>query len=227
MPAEWIVAFLLGLLSSTHCLGMCGGIAGALTFSLSPEVRDNPRWLMAFNLAYNLGRVTSYVIAGTLVAASAGWLLGILGTPHRLVMGTLGMLFLVAVGLHIAGWFPRFSRIERLGRPLWRRLEPLGRRLLPVRRLPQAWGFGLVWGWLPCGLVYSALLYGLTTESALRGGLFMLFFGLGTLPMLFTVGVMASRVAATLRHPVIRRLAGLAIIALAPVPLLITQWGMS
>lgn len=227
MPAEWIVAFLLGLLSSTHCLGMCGGIAGALTFSLSPEVRDNPRWLMAFNLAYNLGRVTSYVIAGTLVAASAGWLLGILGTPHRLVMGTLGMLFLVSVGLHIAGWFPRFSRIERVGRPLWRRLEPLGRRLLPVHRLPQAWGFGLVWGWLPCGLVYSALLYGLTTESALRGGLFMLFFGLGTLPMLFTVGVMASRVAATLRQPVVRRLAGVAIILLAPVPLLITRGGMS
>src|SRR5690554_6245655 len=121
MPAEWAVAFLLGLLSSTHCLGMCGGIAGALTFSLSPEVRRQPRWLMAFNLAYNLGRITSYVVAGVLVAASAGWLMGLVGTPDRLVMGSLGMLFLVAVGLHIAGWFPRFSRIERLGRPLWRR----------------------------------------------------------------------------------------------------------
>ncbi len=227
MPAEWTVAFLLGLLSSTHCLGMCGGIAGALTFGLGAQIRQRASWLMAFNLAYNSGRITSYAAAGALVAAGAGWLGGWMDTPNRLVMSTLGALFLVAVGLHIAGWFPRFSRIESLGRPLWRRLEPHGRRLLPVQRLPQAWLFGLIWGWLPCGLVYSALLYSLTTESAWHGGLFMLFFGLGTLPMLFTVGVMASRVAAALRRPYVRRAAGLMIVALAPVPAWLTQGGVA
>lgn len=225
MPAEWTIAFLLGLLSSTHCLGMCGGIAGALSFSLAPEVRARPRGLMAFNLAYNAGRISSYLVAGALVAASAGALAGIVGVANRPLMALLGATFLVAVGLYIAGWFPRFARIEALGRPLWRYLEPLGRRLLPVGRVPQAYAFGLVWGWLPCGLVYSALLYSLTTEDAWRGASFMLFFGLGTMPMLFTVGVMASGAAAKLRSPRLRRLAGATIVMLAPVPLILTHWG--
>lgn len=225
MPAEWTIAFLLGLLSSTHCLGMCGGIAGALTFSLAPEVRARPRRLMGFNLTYNAGRISSYLLAGALVAGSAGMLSGAVGATHRPLMTLLGAGFLVAVGLYIGGWFPRFARIEAVGRPLWRYLEPLGRRLLPVQRLYQAYGFGLVWGWLPCGLVYSALVYSLTTEDALRGALFMLFFGLGTMPMLFTVGVMASSAAATLRAPATRRLAGLIIIVLAPVPPMLTHWG--
>ncbi|MBA2778027.1 sulfite exporter TauE/SafE family protein [Billgrantia kenyensis] len=225
MPAEWSIAFLLGLLSSTHCLGMCGGIAGALTFSLSPEVRARPRWLTTFNLTYNAGRISSYLVAGALVAGSAGVLSSTVGTANRPLMAVLGAAFLIAVGLYIAGWFPRFARIEALGRPLWQYLEPMGRRLLPVRRLYQAYGFGLIWGWLPCGLVYSALLYSLTTEVAWRGALFMLFFGLGTMPMLFTVGVMASSTAARLRSPFVRRLAGLVIIMLAPVPTILTHWG--
>ncbi len=225
MPAEWAVAFVLGLVSSTHCLGMCGGIAGALTYSLTPQLREQPRRFLAFNLAYNLGRVTSYMAAGALVAAGAGLLTAVAGGQNRLFMSLLGAAFLVAVGFHIAGWFPRFARVESLGRPIWRQLEPLGRRLLPVRRLPQAYGFGLVWGWLPCGLVYSALVYSLSTEDALRGALFMGFFGLGTLPMLLTVGVMASTVAGLLRRRAVRQAAGLCVILLAPVPLLISQWG--
>ncbi|HSH47670.1 MAG TPA: sulfite exporter TauE/SafE family protein [Halomonas sp.] len=219
MPTEWSVAFLLGLFSSTHCLGMCGGIAGALTFSLSPTVRERSAWLAAFNLAYNAGRISSYMAAGALVAGGANVLATTLGQPHPQLMSVLGTAFLVIVGLHIAGWFPRLARIETLGRPLWRRLEPLGRRLLPVTRLPQAYAFGLVWGWLPCGLVYAALAYSLTTKTAWHGALFMGFFGLGTLPMLFTVGVMASQVVPRLRTPAMRRLAGLAIIALAALPL--------
>ncbi|MCC5858653.1 MAG: sulfite exporter TauE/SafE family protein [Ectothiorhodospiraceae bacterium] len=225
MPAEWAVAFVLGLVSSTHCLGMCGGIAGALTYSLNPRLRQQPGRFMVFNLAYNLGRVSSYMAAGAIIAAGTGMLTGLAGAHNRLAMQVIGATFLVAVGLHIGGWFPRFARVESLGRPLWRRLEPLGRRLLPVQRLPQAFGFGLVWGWLPCGLVYSALIYSLSTEQALRGALFMGFFGLGTLPMLLTVGVMASGVAAVLRRPGVRRAAGLCVILLAPLPLLVSYWG--
>lgn len=225
MPAEWAVAFILGLVSSTHCLGMCGGIAGALTYSLSPEVRRQAARFMVFNLAYNLGRITSYVAAGMIVAAGAGALTGLAGAHNRMFMGLLGAGFLVAVGLHIGGWFPRFAQVEHLGRPIWRTLEPLGRRLLPVRHLPHAYGFGLIWGWLPCGLVYSALVYSLSTENALRGALFMGFFGLGTMPMLLTVGVMASSVASLLRRSWVRRAAGLCVVVLAPLPLIVTYWG--
>ena len=220
MPAEWLVAFMLGLLSSTHCLGMCGGIAGSLTFSLSPEIRQRPRQLATFSLAYNLGRISSYVIAGSLAGLSAGLVL-ILAPQSPLLMGFVGTGFLIALGLYIGGWLPHFARLEQIGRPVWRRLEPVGRRLLPVRHPSQAYGFGLVWGWLPCGLVYSALIYSLTTGSASRGALFMLMFGLGTLPMMMTVGVMASRMARLLRHPRTRHMAGILVILLAPLPFIL------
>lgn len=221
MPAEWAIAFAIGLVSSTHCLGMCGGIAGGLTYSLSPAIRQQPHRLLLYKLAYNGGRIGSYMIAGAALAGGAGMLTALAGAQNRLIMATVGAAFLVAVGLHIGGWFPRFARVESLGRPFWRLLEPLGRRLLPVERLYHATAFGLVWGWLPCGLVYSALVYSLTTESVLRGALFMGFFGLGTMPMMLTVGIMASTAAAHLRRPWARRVAGLAIVVLAPVPLFV------
>ncbi len=225
MPAEWTIAFLFGLMSSTHCLGMCGGIAGMLNYSLAPAIRERPARLALFNLSYNAGRLSSYMMAGAAMAAGGGLLAGLAGAVSPLLMSILGTLFLMAVGFHIAGLFPRFARIETLGRPVWRRLEPLGRRLLPVRSMPQAYGFGLVWGWLPCGLVYSALVYSLSTETPVHGALFMLFFGLGTLPMLLTAGVMASSIAAVLRHPLWRRVAGLSIVVLSPVPALARHWG--
>lgn len=219
-----LAAFVFGLLGGAHCIGMCGGIMSALTFAVPPSMRS-PSRLTGLLLGYNLGRIVSYMLAGALVAA-LGTLLTL--TPGmRTALQGFAALMLILMALYIADWWKGLLRVEAVGKRLWRHLEPVGRKLMPVVRIPQAIALGAVWGWLPCGLVYSALLYGLTTESALRGGLFMLFFGLGTLPMLFTVGVMASRVAATLRQPVVRRLAGVAIMLLAPVPLLITRWGMS
>lgn len=225
MVAEWIAAFLIGLVGSTHCLGMCGGIVGALTYSLDPATRES-RWrFLLFKLAYNGGRVTSYMLAGMLVAGGAGILSAAAGATAPMVMSTVGALFLVAVGLHIGGWLPGFARIEAIGRPLWQRLEPLGRRLLPVRKLWQALTFGLVWGWLPCGLVYSALAYSLSTGDALRGALFMGFFGLGTMPALLTIGLVARGIGLRLRQPGIRRAAGVLVVLLAPMPLLMMHGG--
>ena len=216
---DWLTAFLLGVVSSTHCIGMCGGIVGALTYSLAPGIRAK-RWLfVVFSLHYHLGRISSYMLAGALVAGGAGVFQSVAGGGSALVMRTVGAVFLVALGLHIGGWFSRFAWIESMGRPLWRWLEPLGRRLLPVRSLPQAFGFGLVWGWLPCGLVYSALVYSLSTGSAWQGAGVMLFFGLGTVPTLLLVGIMADRMRRVMASPLFRQVAGVAIIALALVPL--------
>lgn len=225
MIAEWIAAFLIGLLGSTHCLGMCGGIVGALTYSLDPATRASPRRFLLFKLAYNGGRIASYMLAGALVAAGAGVVSANAGATAPMVMSTIGALFLVAVGLHIGGWLPGFARVEAIGRPLWQRLEPFGRRLLPVQRPGQALAFGLVWGWLPCGLVYSALAYSLSTGDALRGGLFMGFFGLGTMPALLTLGLVARGAGLRLRHPGVRRVAGILVMLLAPVPVLLMHGG--
>ncbi|TVP53771.1 MAG: sulfite exporter TauE/SafE family protein [Halomonadaceae bacterium] len=221
MVSEWLVAFLLGVVSSTHCLGMCGGITGALTFSLAPEVRASRSKLLFYSFHYHAGRITSYALAGAIAAGGVALLSDIAGAHSQPVMQFIGAAFMVAIGLYIAGWFPRFDRIERLGAPLWRYLEPIGQRVLPVRTLPQAYAFGLVWGWLPCGLVYSALIYSLSTASMAQGMAVMVFFGLGTVPMLLLVALMAERVLRAIRHPHFRRLAGISIIMLASVPIII------
>lgn len=215
---DWTTAFVLGLVSSTHCVGMCGGIVGALTYSLAPEVRQNRGQFVLFSLHYHLGRISSYVLAGALVAGGASVFQDLAGSGSAFVMRAVGAGFLVLLGLYIGGWFPRFAWVESMGRPLWRRLEPIGRRLLPVRSLPQAFGFGLVWGWLPCGLVYSALVYSLSTGSMWQGMGVMLFFGLGTIPTLLLVGFMADRVSRVMSRPLFRQVAGILIIGLALVP---------
>ena len=126
----------------------------------------------------------------------------------QLVLAVLAALFLLALGLYLGGWWAGLARLERLGGRLWRRIEPLGRRLMPPRRPLQAIPLGAVWGWLPCGLVYSVLIWSLSAGSALRGAGLMLAFGLGTLPALLLMGMAAARFAAFTRRPAVRRLAG-------------------
>ncbi|MEQ6885481.1 sulfite exporter TauE/SafE family protein [Salicola sp. Rm-C-2C1-2] len=220
---DWATAFVLGVVSSTHCVGMCGGIVGALTYSLAPEIRGSRSHFVLFSLHYHLGRISSYMLAGALVAGGAAVFQELAGAGSALVMRTVGAMFLVALGVYIGGWFPRFAWIESMGRPLWRWLEPIGRRLLPVRSLPQAFGFGLVWGWLPCGLVYSALVYSLSTGSVWQGMGVMLFFGLGTIPTLLLVGFMAERVSRVMANPLFRQVAGVLIVVLALVPLALVR----
>jgi sulfite exporter TauE/SafE len=209
-------AFVIGLLSTLHCLGMCGGIVGALTFSLPVEIRNRRSRLLAYVSAYNLGRITSYTIAGAIGGGLGSTLLNLLASGHgRVALQYLAAAMMVAIGLYLAGWFPRFAMLERAGLPLWKRLEPLGRRLLPVRSPLQAFLFGLVWGWLPCGLVYSALIWTTTSGSALHGAAFMFLFGAGTLPSVMTAGVMTGWLSRLARTPYIRPAVGVVIIGLA------------
>ena len=215
MPADvtLISAFLVGLLGSTHCLGMCGGIVSALTFGLRPDIRRSPLTLTPYLLAYNVGRITSYAIAGALVGALSGQLFGL--APPMQVRWLVKLVtggFMIALGLYLAGWWPGLQRLEKWGGVLWRRVEPLGRKLLPVDRPLKALGFGLVWGWLPCGMVYAALAWALASGSALHGAALMIAFGLGTLPMLLTIGVAAEWLKDFVRNPWVRRAAGLSVL---------------
>jgi sulfite exporter TauE/SafE len=207
-------AFLVGLLGSTHCLGMCGGIVSALTFGLKDDIRRRPWSLVPYLLTYNTGRVTSYVVAGSLLGALGAQAIHLAPSAQvslivRLVTGG----FMVALGLYLSGWWPGLRRLERWGGILWRRIEPLGRRLLPVDHPLKALAFGLVWGWLPCGMVYAMLAWALTSGGAGRGASLMLAFGLGTLPMLFAIGATAEWLKDFVRHPWVRRSAGILIIA--------------
>lgn len=214
--SSYLIAFAMGLFSSMHCIGMCGSIIGTLTLSLSPEIRNNKMRLLPFVFNYNLGRVASYTIAGSLAG-----IIGVLMVMpfdnvhgHR-VLQVLSALFMMCAGLYIAGWFPRFAYIEKIGRHFWKKIEPFGRKLIPVKTHTHAYLFGMVWGWLPCGLVYSALALAATTGDVVKSALLMLAFGLGTLPAVMGVGIMTSILTRLSRTQRFKQVIGLFMIALA------------
>ncbi len=190
---SYLFAFAMGLFSSLHCIGMCGSIIGTLTLSLAPEIRNNKRTLFPFVLNYNLGRIISYSLAGAIVGILEFFLTLPFeaGHGHR-ALQILSAIVMSSAGFYIAGWFPRFAYIEKPGSRLWKLIEPFGRRLIPVTNKPQAFLFGMVWGWLPCGLVYTALALAATTGNIIHSSLTMLAFGLGTLPAVMGIGIMTD-----------------------------------
>jgi len=214
--SSYLVAFVMGLFSSMHCIGMCGSIIGTLTLSLSPEIRNNKKRLLPFVFNYNFGRITSYAIAGALVGAIEALLTMHLGETHgHRFLQLLSAVIMASAGLYIAGWFPRFAYIEKTGMLLWKKIEPYGRKLIPVKNLKQAYFFGMIWGWLPCGLVYSALALAATAGDASKSSLTMLAFGLGTLPAVIGVGVMTQLLTRLSRIKRFKEAVGLLMIILA------------
>ena len=197
--------FLVGLLGGTHCVGMCGGIVTAISLQL-PGQGNRP----GYHFAYNGGRILSYVVAGAIVGAVGGTSLLLDGFwPVQRMLYGLANFMLVALGLYLAGIWQAVTQIERLGGLLWRRLQPFSKHLLPVKHPGQAFLLGLLWGWLPCGLVYSVLISALASGSALAGATSMLAFGLGTLPNLLAMGLFARQLQALTRNTWVRRAAGL------------------
>ena len=213
---SYLVAFMMGLVSSLHCIGMCGSIIGTLTLSLSPEIRNKKNLLLPFVFNYNFGRITSYTIAGALagvIQSIATMQMGELH-GHRLLQ-IFSAIIMASAGLYVAGWFPRFAYIEKAGMHFWKKIEPFGRKLIPVKNRTQAYLFGMVWGWLPCGLVYAALALAATAGDVGKSALTMLSFGLGTLPAVMGVGIMTGILTRLSRMQRFKQAIGLFMIALA------------
>lgn len=210
-------ALLLGLAASGHCLVMCGGISAALGIATAKRADGRPR--LALLAGYQIGRITSYTLAGLLIGGALGGLVGLLDLDA--VRRTLRALGAVAL---LLGALVAFGRVRdpgfALGRRLWARLAPLGRRLLPVDSLPRAFAFGLLWGWMPCGFVYTVLLIAATRLDALDAAATMAAFGLGTAPALFAGALGAQRLAGYAARPGARRLAGVVLLVSAALTLL-------
>jgi hypothetical protein len=207
MPESgYLALFLIGLLGGTHCIGMCGGIVGALSMGAGQRP--------SLHLAYNAGRIASYGVAGAIAGALGGASLALSGQlPVRAVLFVLANLMLVALGIYLMGATRALAFTERFGQRLWRHVQPFSRRYLPARSVAQAFPLGLLWGWLPCGLVYSALVTALTSGSAVRGAGMMLAFGAGTLPNLLLAGLLAVRLKKFAGNPLVRVSAGLLVLA--------------
>ncbi|WP_447555351.1 sulfite exporter TauE/SafE family protein [Vreelandella sp. EE22] len=207
-----LAALVFGLLGGAHCIGMCGGIMSALAFAVPPSMR-HPARMTGLLLSYNTGRIISYMLAGALVAG-LGTLVS-LAPAARLILQVIAAVMLILMALYIANWWKGLLWLEGLGRRLWRLIEPLGRRLMPVVHLPQAFVLGALWGWLPCGLVYSMLAWSMATADPRQGALIMGAFGLGTLPALLATGLAARALSGLIRHPATRAGAAIIIIGFA------------
>ncbi len=221
ITSSYVAAFLLGLFSTVHCIAMCGSVIGALTLSLPAEIRENQSKMFPFVLNYNLGRLLSYGSAGAIVGIVSSPLVAFNG--HE-ILRYVSLVVMVAMGLYLAGWFPKFARMERMGGPIWRWLQPLGQKLLPVKTRTQALFLGIIWGWLPCGLVYAALAVAATVGDPIKASIVMLAFGAGTLPAVMGAGLFTGLLAAMARAKHLRQIAGLSIIAMA---LATTFWPMN
>lgn len=202
----YLSAFVIGFLGGGHCIGMCGGIMGALSFAI-PAEQTARRWRIL--LSYNAGRILSYCLIGAL-AGGIGYQLS---SGHGLsIMRVVAGLLLIAMGLYLANWWRGLTYLEKLGGLLWVRVQPLGKALMPVRSNGSALLLGALWGWLPCGLVYTALVFALAQAGALQAAGVMLAFGLGTLPAVLASGVFAERIKQLMQRQHFRAVMALAII---------------
>ncbi|MGP4713535.1 MULTISPECIES: sulfite exporter TauE/SafE family protein [unclassified Psychrobacter] len=188
-----VAAFLMGFLGSPHCLGMCGGLVAAFSLSMKDVSPAKRRRLIA---TYHFGRLISYSILGLIAGLIGTTVLEPLmrgnSTP-RILLG----LVLVFVGVTMLG-APFLSKLERVGMRFWQYLSPIRQKVFPLNTYPRAMAAGLLWGYLPCGLVYGALLIAVVAHNPLGGAALMFVFGLGTVPMLVatheTVGWLRDKI---------------------------------
>ena len=203
-------AFLVGLMGAGHCIGMCGGLVGAFSSQLPRSAKQNQLALqLRFLFTYNVGRILSYALAGALVGGSAS-ALGMLFDMdlYLITLRLIAGLMMVATGLYIAQIWSGVVQVERAGKLIWRFLSPIASKMVPVKTIPQAFIGGLLWGWLPCGLVYSTLTWAVAANSASQGAMIMASFGLGTLPALLSAGVAANVFGRWVQNRAVRLVSG-------------------
>ncbi|MES3020469.1 MAG: sulfite exporter TauE/SafE family protein [Pseudomonadota bacterium] len=216
--------FLVGLAGSVHCVGMCGGIVSAFSMAAADRpafpvpvvalVRPAVSAGVVRVAAYNAGRLASYATAGAIAGGLAGGVRLLAGlSAWQAAAYWIASGLLILQGLYLLGGLARMGRIEQFGEALWRRLRPLTARIMPLDSTPKFLALGMLWGWLPCAMVYSVLLTAMLAGSAAGGASVMLSFGLGTLPMLLLMGLGGMHLAPGPQRQKLRAVAGLLVLA--------------
>jgi hypothetical protein len=202
---------MLGLLSSGHCIGMCGGITAALTFGIVPD-RRSPLRLMTLTFGYNIGRIMTYTLMGFLLGTVAYFLQNH-SIIFMLVFRTLAGLMLIMMGLYLSNLWYGLIWLEKGGQRIWQIVQPFSKKYIPVVSVKQAVTLGMLWGFLPCGLVYSVLVWAISAPNNQTAATIMLCFGLGTLPALVTLGVFSNLLKKWIQAKITRLVSGILVIA--------------
>ncbi len=215
MISDWsgiIAALITGFLGSAHCIGMCGGIAGALQLVIPKKPAANIIYL----LSYNVGRILGYAILGLLAGLISLSVAKTLGVNTGLnILRIIGAVFLILMAAYIGRWWMILARFEKLGQKLFNPIKNFGKKWLPLNNPFQAIFLGVFWGFLPCGLVYSALGFAASATSLTDAVLRMVAFGIGTLPALGLMGGFASKMKHWLQNPAIKQLAAVLLVVIA------------
>lgn len=225
MSLDFFSAFIIGLLGSGHCIAMCGGITTMLTSAIPINKYDSNQQIPVnnneenvqtskFNLVfcYNLGRIASYSFIGAIVGFTGSIAAKNIGLPLA-GLRMVSAIFVILLGLYLGQWLMWLSRIEAVGKKLWQHISPLASKAIPVNTPIKALSLGAIWGWLPCGLVYSTLTWALASSNIIDGAGIMFFFGLGTLPALLTLSIGFNSIKSILVNPVLRKIMALFLIS--------------
>lgn len=214
---SYSAAFLLGLIGSPHCVGMCGGIAGLLGASTTPphpggaiitstKTAANLQHIY-YSVLFQLGRISSYALLGAILGgslAAAGSLATAQLMPISQALRILASVMLIIMALSIAGWSRIAMILEKLGGRVWQKLQPVRKRLIPIDSPAKAIAIGGLWGFLPCGLIYSALAWSALSGSAIQSAILMACFGLGTAPAVLSIGSLSSGLRSAIKKPLTR-----------------------
>ncbi|BDX06537.1 sulfite exporter TauE/SafE family protein [Planctobacterium marinum] len=207
MHPEFVAAFLIGIAGSVHCSAMCGGVIAGLNYAI-----PNNKPLLPYALSYNLGRILSYGAAG-LIAGALGQIFSHQIGSGIALLKLLSGVMLVLLGAYIGNWWRVLSKLESAGARLWRKVSPLAKRFVPFKTPFHAFPYGLIWGWLPCGLVYSTLAWSMATGDAVNSAFLMICFGLGTLPATLLLALSAKQLLAITQAPRTKQIIALALVA--------------
>lgn len=203
-----LTALAAGFFGSPHCLGMCGGIVGALSFALAQQT---PRQRFLLQSVYHVGRLLSYSLLGLMVGLlGQGLLSPLAGSKWPYIFTSLMM---IMFGLYLSGWWRGLDKLEVFGGKIWQAMLPLRKKFMPINSVARALIAGMLWGFLPCGLVYSALALALSSANPITAGSVMLAFGMGTLPMMLLAGTTAGALKQKLQQQGWRTANGLLIMA--------------
>tara|TARA_R110000868_G_scaffold242940_2_gene498613 strand:- start:490 stop:1224 length:735 start_codon:yes stop_codon:yes gene_type:complete len=204
-------ALMMGILGGAHCIGMCGGIVCALCYSNPTSAKKN--WKpIAYQISYSLGRISTYTLLGAVAGLASIYISSNAGFNAGLILRYFSSVLIILVGLYVAGWWRIIASFEKMGHIIWRPLSKLTKYLLPVTNMRYAFLLGGLWGLLPCGLVYTALLYSMSAGNWMKGAGVMLFFGIGTLPALLLVGSTMQSYQYFLAKNWVRQLSGLTLV---------------
>lgn len=225
MTLDFFSAFIIGLLGSGHCIAMCGGITTMLTSALPPSAKFDGQEIpvntlytsqtykkATLVLFYNLGRIGSYTLIGAIVGFTGSIAAKNIGMPLT-GLRMFSAIFMILLGLYIGQWLMLLNRVEALGKVLWRYISPFATTAIPVTSPYKALLLGSIWGWLPCGLVYSTLTWALASGSFVTGAGIMTAFGLGTLPALLTLSIGFNSIKKQLVNPLVKKIMAIMLIS--------------